>query len=62
MGILDKRPTALDQTFIPVENHGVKVVSMEMFKQIVKIQLLIAALLLHRVLEQLMSDARIGSP
>jgi ATP-binding protein involved in chromosome partitioning len=44
MGILDKRPTALDQTFIPVENHGVKVVSMEMFKQIVKIQLLIAAL------------------
>jgi ATP-binding protein involved in chromosome partitioning len=43
MGILDKRPTALDQTFIPVENHGVKVVSMEMFKQIVKIQLLIAS-------------------
>ena len=32
MGILDKRPTAIDQTFIPVENFGVKVVSMEMFK------------------------------
>jgi len=32
MGILDKRPTAIDQTFIPVENYGVKVVSMEMFK------------------------------
>ncbi|MSW17096.1 MAG: P-loop NTPase, partial [Actinobacteria bacterium] len=25
MGILDKRPTAIDQTFIPVENYGVKV-------------------------------------
>jgi len=24
MGILDKRPTAIDQTFIPVENYGVK--------------------------------------
>ena len=23
MGILDKRPTAIDQTFIPVENYGV---------------------------------------
>ena len=32
MGILGQRPTAIDQTFIPVENFGVKVVSMEMFK------------------------------
>jgi ATP-binding protein involved in chromosome partitioning len=32
MGVLNQRPTAIDQTFIPVENYGVKVVSMEMFK------------------------------
>jgi len=32
MGILGKRPTAIDQTFIPVEAFGVKVVSMEMFR------------------------------
>ena len=32
MGIVGKRPTAIDQTFIPVEAFGVKVVSMEMFK------------------------------
>ena len=32
MGIVGKRPTAIDQTFIPVEAYGVKVVSMEMFK------------------------------
>ena len=32
MGIEGIRPTAIDQTFIPVESHGIKVVSIEMFK------------------------------
>jgi ATP-binding protein involved in chromosome partitioning len=57
MGILDKRPTAIDQTFIPVENHGVKVVSMEMFKPERSDPVAYRGPLLHRVLEQLLSDA-----
>jgi len=61
MGILDKRPTALDQTFIPVENHGVKVVSMEMFKPNREDPIAYRGPLLHRVLEQLMSDAYWGA-
>jgi ATP-binding protein involved in chromosome partitioning len=61
MGILDKRPTALDQTFIPVENHGVKIVSMEMFKPKREDPIAYRGPLLHRVLEQLMSDAYWGS-
>lgn len=61
MGILDKRPTAIDQTFIPVENHGVKIVSMEMFKPNREDPIAYRGPLLHRVLEQLMSDAYWGS-
>ena len=61
MGILDKRPTALDQTFIPVENHGVKVVSMEMFKPNREDPIAYRGPLLHRVLEQLTSDAYWGA-
>ncbi len=61
MGVLDKRPTALDQTFIPVENHGVKIVSMEMFKPNREDPIAYRGPLLHRVLEQLMSDAYWGS-
>ena len=61
LGILDKRPTALDQTFIPVENYGVKVVSMEMFKPHREDPIAYRGPLLHRVLEQLMSDAYWGS-
>jgi ATP-binding protein involved in chromosome partitioning len=57
MGILDKRPTAIDQTFIPVENYGVKVVSMEMFKPERSDPVAYRGPLLHRVLEQLLSDA-----
>jgi len=60
MGILDKRPTAIDQTFIPVENHGVKVVSMEMFKPERSDPVAYRGPLLHRVLEQLLSDAYWG--
>jgi ATP-binding protein involved in chromosome partitioning len=54
MGILDKRPTAIDQTFIPVENYGVKVVSMEMFKPERSDPVAYRGPLLHRVLEQLL--------
>ena len=60
MGILDKRPTAIDQTFIPVENYGVKVVSMEMFKPERSEPVAYRGPLLHRVLEQLLSDAYWG--
>jgi len=60
MGILDQRPTAIDQTFIPLENYGVKVVSMEMFKPERSDPVAYRGPLLHRVLEQLLSDAYWG--
>ena len=60
MGILDQRPTAIDQTFIPIENFGVKVVSMEMFKPERSDPVAYRGPLLHRVLEQLLSDAYWG--
>jgi ATP-binding protein involved in chromosome partitioning len=60
MGLLDQRPTAIDQTFIPVENFGVKVVSMEMFKPERSDPVAYRGPLLHRVLEQLLSDAYWG--
>jgi ATP-binding protein involved in chromosome partitioning len=60
MGMLDKRPTAIDQTFIPVENYGVKVVSMAMFKPERSDPVAYRGPLLHRVLEQLLSDAYWG--
>ena len=60
MGILGKRPTAIDQTFIPVEAFGVKVVSMEMFKPDRADPVAYRGPLLHRVLEQLLSDAYWG--
>ena len=60
MGILGKRPTAIDQTFIPVEAFGIKVVSMEMFKPERSDPVAYRGPLLHRVLEQLLSDAYWG--
>jgi len=60
MGILGKRPTSIDQTFIPVEAFGVKVVSMEMFKPERSDPVAYRGPLLHRVLEQLLSDAYWG--
>lgn len=60
MGIEGKRPTAIDQMFIPVENFGVKVVSMEMFKPERADPIAYRGPLLHRVLEQLLSDAYWG--
>lgn len=60
MGIVGARPTAIDQTFIPVEAYGVKVVSMEMFKPDRADPVAYRGPLLHRVLEQLLSDAYWG--
>lgn len=60
MGVLGQRPTAIDQFFIPVEKYGVKIVSMEMFKPERSDPIAYRGPLLHRVLEQLLSDAYWG--
>ena len=60
LGIEGQRPTAIDQTFIPVETHGIKVVSIEMFKPDRADPVAYRGPLLHRVLEQLLSDAYWG--
>ena len=60
MGIVGVRPTAIDQTFIPVEAYGVKVVSMEMFKPERSDAVAFRGPMLHKVLEQLLSDAYWG--
>lgn len=59
-GIEGQRPTAIDQTFIPVEVNGIKVVSIEMFKPDRADPVAYRGPLLHRVLEQLLSDAYWG--
>ena len=60
MGLMGQRPTAIDQLFIPLEAFGVKVVSMEMFKPERSDPVAYRGPLLHRVLEQLLSDAHRG--
>ena len=60
MGLMGQRPTAIDQLFIPLEAFGVKVVSMEMFKPERSDPVAYRGPLLHRVLEQLLSDAYWG--
>ena len=60
MGLMGQRPTAIDQLFIPLESFGVKVVSMEMFKPERSDPVAYRGHLLHRVLEQLLSDAHWG--
>ena len=60
LGIEGKRPTAIDQTFIPLEAYGVKTVSIEMFKPDRADPVAYRGPLLHRVLEQLLSDAYWG--
>lgn len=60
MGLMGKRPTAIDQMFIPLESYGVKTVSMEMFKPERSDPVAYRGPLLHRVLEQLLSDAYWG--
>ncbi len=60
LGIEGRRPTAIDQTFIPIEAHGIKTVSIEMFKPDRADPVAYRGPLLHRVLEQLLSDAYWG--
>ena len=60
MGLIGQRPTAIDQMFIPLESYGVKTVSMEMFKPEREDAIAYRGPLLHRVLEQLLSDAYWG--
>jgi ATP-binding protein involved in chromosome partitioning len=60
MGLIGQRPTAIDQMFIPLESFGVKTVSMEMFKPERSDAVAYRGPLLHRVLEQLLSDAYWG--
>lgn len=60
LGIEGQRPTAIDQTFIPLESYGVKTVSIEMFKPDRADPVAYRGPLLHRVLEQLLSDAYWG--
>lgn len=60
MGLMGQRPTAIDQMFIPLESFGVKTVSMEMFKPERSDPVAYRGPLLHRVLEQLLSDAYWG--
>jgi ATP-binding protein involved in chromosome partitioning len=60
MGLMGQRPTAIDQMFIPLESYGVKAVSMEMFKPERADAVAYRGPLLHRVLEQLLSDAYWG--
>ncbi len=60
MGLMGQRPTAIDQLFIPLQAFGVKVVSMEMFKPERSDPVAYRGPLLHRVLEQLLSDAHWG--
>ncbi len=60
MGLMGARPTAIDQMFIPPEAYGVKVVSMEMFKPERSDAVAYRGPLLHKVLEQLLSDAYWG--
>jgi ATP-binding protein involved in chromosome partitioning len=60
LGVEGVRPTAIDQTFIPVEAYGVKTVSIEMFKPDRADPVAYRGPLLHRVLEQLLSDAYWG--
>ena len=60
MGLIGQRPTAIDQMFIPLESFGVKTVSMEMFKPERSDAVAYRGPLLHKVLEQLLSDAYWG--
>jgi ATP-binding protein involved in chromosome partitioning len=62
LGVMGEKPTAIDQTFfMPVEKYGLKIVSMEMFKPNANDHIAYRGPLLHRVLDQLMSDAYWGA-
>jgi ATP-binding protein involved in chromosome partitioning len=60
LGVIGKRPTAIDQTFIPLTSHGVKLISLEMFKPHRDEPVAYRGPLLHRVLEQMLADCHWG--
>jgi ATP-binding protein involved in chromosome partitioning len=60
LNVVDQHPTNIDQFFIPLESQGVKVVSIEMFKESRLDPIAYRGPLLHRVLEQLLADAYWG--
>jgi ATP-binding protein involved in chromosome partitioning len=60
LGLIGQRPTAIDQLFIPLEGYGIKTVSMEMFKPDRADAVAYRGPLLHRVLQQLLTDAYWG--
>jgi ATP-binding protein involved in chromosome partitioning len=61
LGLLGARPTAIDSTtFIPPENYGIRVASMEMFKPERDDAVAYRGPMLHKVLEQLLADAYWG--
>lgn len=60
LGLIGQRPTAIDDMFIPLENHGVKCVSMEMFKPDRAEAVAYRGPILHKVLSQLLTDAYWG--
>ena len=57
LGLIGMRPTAIDEMFIPLENYGVKCVSMEMFKPDRADAIAYRGPILHKVLQQLLTDA-----
>ena len=60
LGLIGQRPTAIDEMFIPLENYGVKCVSMEMFKPDRADAVAYRGPILHKVLQQLLTDAYWG--
>ena len=60
LGLIGQRPTAIDEMFIPLENYGVKCVSMEMFKPDRYDAVAYRGPILHKVLQQLLTDAYWG--
>ena len=60
LGVIGQRPTVIDDMFIPLENYGVKCVSMEMFKPERSDAVAYRGPILHKVLNQLLTDAYWG--
>ena len=60
LGLIGQRPTAIDEMFIPLEGYGIKCVSMEMFKPDRADAVAYRGPILHKVLQQLLTDAYWG--
>lgn len=60
MDLVGQRPTTIDQMIIPLESHGVRVISLEMFKPQRDAAVAYRGPMLHKVLEQFLVDALWG--